>query len=130
MSTNVFNGVEGFSGFFEAFRGDSVSITFSRSGSNNNVTDSDEGFLVQSYTAQWGRPVQIDHVLNRTKPVILLGAGQGTLQVVGLVGTAEGMDQLLQSNEMCTPLTAVIRGAATFQNCDGQSGSAVSEDCV
>ena len=127
---NVFNGVEGFSGFFEAFRGENVSITFSRRTSGGTTTDVDQGFLAKQYDATWSRTVQIDYVLNRKKPVAMVGAGNGTLSITGLVGTAEGMQSILQSNELCTPLTAIIRGGATFSNCD-EDGTARSEgQCV
>lgn len=119
MGNKIFNGVEGFSGFFEAFSGDDVTISFARGNATPDTIDTDAGFLVQSYTAQWTRPVTIDHVLNRKKPVALLGVGQGALQIQGLVGTPEGLAKIMQANELCEPLTAIIRGAANFKSCEG-----------
>ena len=129
MATEIFNGVEGFSGFFQAFSGEQVTIQFARmspemadavaKGEASALGDEiDQGFLVQQYTAQWQRPVSIERVLNRTKPVAMVGAGTGTLQVQGLMGTADGIESLLQSDEICTPLYAIIRGAASFTQCD------------
>ena len=128
MSNKIFNGVEGFSGFFEAFSGENVTISFARGNATTDTIDTDAGFLVQSYNAQWTRPVSIDHVLNRKKPVALIGVGQGSLQIQGLVGTPDGLSKIMQANELCEPLTAIIRGAANFKACEGVgtgSGSCV-----
>lgn len=122
----IFQGVEGFSGFYQAFSGGQVTIAFQRvetdsQGSSTSTEKTiDQGFLVQQYTAQWQRQVSIERVLNRDKPVAMIGAGVGTLQIQGLMGTAEGMKSLLQSNEFCKPLTAVIKGAATLTQCDAK----------
>ena len=133
VSTQIFQGVEGFSGFFQAFSGEQVTISFARRDYSSYGEDGegigdktmqegglDEGFLVQQYTAQWQRPVSIERVLNRTKPVAMVGAGTGTLNVQGLMGSADGMESLLQSDEVCEPLTAIIRGAASFSECDDE----------
>ncbi len=129
-NTNIFNGVEGFSGFFEAFHGENVSITFARTNSAGSTTDVDQGFLARQYDATWQRAVSIDYVLNRTKPVAMVGAGNGTLSIVGLVGTAEGMQAILSSNELCTPLTAIIRGGATFTDCNNEGSSVANGQCI
>jgi hypothetical protein len=126
-NVNIFNGVEGFSGFFQAFRGENVSITFQRG--NSSAGNVDEGFLAKSYQATWGRAARIDYVLNRTKPVAMLGAGQGTLSITGLVGTARGMQSILESNEQCTPLIATIRGGSTFMDCKNNTSTTTGQ-CV
>lgn len=132
MSQEIFNGVTGFSGFYNAFSGENVQITFARASANSdsidiaNGSNLDEGFLVQQYTAQWQRPLAMERVLNRTKPVAMMGSGQGTLQLTGLVGTRDGITSLLQADELCEPLVCIIRGAASFTDCNNketQSGN-------
>lgn len=138
MATEIFNGVTGFNGFFQAFSGEQVTIEFARlsskeadqvaAGEMSVLGDEiSEGFLVQQYTAQWQRPVSIERVLNRPKPVAMLGAGTGTLQVQGLMGTADGIKELLQGDEICKPLCAVIHGAASFTECDDEGSKEKSD---
>lgn len=134
MSKEIFNGVSGFSGFYNAFSGDKVQITFVRANANgegtSNLTESelDQGFLVQTYRATWARNVAMERVLNRQKPVAMISAGSGTLQITGLVGTKAGITSLLQANEQCSPLVAIIRGAANFSNCDTGASQSTSDE--
>lgn len=121
MGTPVFDGVDGFSGFFKSFDGENVSITFKRKGVEDDL---DSGFLADGYSATWRRGVMIQRLLNKKKPVAQLGPGDGTLSLTGLLGTSEGVKKFLTGDDVCEPLTVVITGNSSFKDCDGKSGSA------
>ena len=119
MGTPVFDGVDGFSGFFKSFDGENVSITFKRKGVEEDL---DSGFLAQSYTATWQRGVLIQRLLNKKKPAVMLGSGDGTLRMAGLLGTTEGVKKFLTGDDVCEPLTVIITGNNSFKECGEDGG--------
>lgn len=159
---DVFNGVSGFSGFFKpSTDGLDTAITFVRGNAttaseeaNNWVKSisktvlgeaSDEsipknindGFLAQSYSIQWGRGVTMQRVLNKNKPIAMVGVGSGQLGVTGMLGTFEGFKSLLglddkvQSTEdLCNPLNAIIACGNGFIACDKNNKQIAAKESV
>lgn len=114
---NVFNGVTGFSGFYKAYDGLMTSIAFQRAGTKQVL---DASFLVQTVNINWGRSINLQRVLNNTKPIAMVGVGNGTLSLGGMVGTYGAFARLVEDDNKensCHPLSAVIASGTGFVGC-------------
>ena len=146
---DVFNGVSGFSGFYKPsgddidtaikfVRGNKATVekdakSFLKTASKIVLKDEeneslkgniDDGFLAQSYQIQWGRGVTMQRVLNKNKPIAMVGVGSGQLSITGLLGTYEGFKALLgiddkatTTEDLCNPLNAIIACGNGFIAC-------------
>lgn len=159
---DVFNGVSGFSGFYKPntdgldtairfVRGNSASIsktankwakdigkvTLGNKEGEKAEGNIDDGFLAQSYQVQWGRGVTMQRVLNKNKPIAMVGVGSGNLSITGLLGTYEGFKKLLgldsdetNTEDLCNPLNALIACGNGFNACadDGETSVTVKAE--
>ena len=154
---DVFNGVSGFSGFYKPnsdgidtaikfVRGNKAAVekdanSFLKTASNivlqNKENESlegniDDGFLAQSYQIQWGRGVTMQRVLNKNKPIAMVGVGSGQLSITGLLGTYEGFKALLgigdkatTTEDLCNPLNAIIACGNGFIACSNEDNKQI-----
>lgn len=114
---NIFNGVTGFSGFYKAYDGLLTAIAFQRAGSMKLL---DASFLVQSLQVTWNRSIQLQRVLNNTKPIAMIGVGNGSLTLRGMIGTYGAFAGLVEDDSkenVCYPLSAVIASGTGFIGC-------------
>lgn len=114
---NIFNGVTGFSGFYKAYDGNLTAIAFQRAGSMQLL---DASFLVQSISITWNRSIQLQRVLNNTKPIAMVGVGNGSLTLQGMIGTYGAFAALVEDDSkenVCKPLSAVIASGTGFVGC-------------
>jgi hypothetical protein len=125
----IFSGSTGYAGFYgPSASGNNVVVTISRSNgtSKKNVVDPNNGFLADTYQIQWGRTVQIKRVFNNNKPVAIVGFGQGTVTLRGLIGTAAGFEDIVGGNstagnkDLCLPLLITIDGSGAYNKCTGE----------
>ena len=119
---NIFNGVKGFSGFYKAYDGLLTAIAFQRA---NSMELLDSSFLVESLQVNWNRSIQLNRVLNNTKPVAMVGIGNGSLTISGMIGTYVAFAGLIEDDSkenICYPLSAVIASGTGFVGCtnDGE----------
>ena len=124
--SNFFTPQPGFSGYFGPTFGQQGYIKFTRMNSVKEQNEKDltnisgDMFLCDSYTINWGRPVNIKHFLNTPKPAAIVGYGNGTLTVSGLFGSLAGFQKLTGTDgneDLCNPLAALIRGASGMIQC-------------
>lgn len=116
-TTNIFNGATKVSGYFEGFSGGRALIYMARGdfskGINSAVDKNNElnkGFLVESYTIGFRRGIQPRRFLNDTGIYYNVGFGTGTIDLRGIVGKKEALDNILlaDGNDICNPLTIVV----------------------
>ena len=80
------------------------------------------GFLVDRYVISWSRSVTTKRMFNMSGRLAIVGAGNGTLQLTGLVGAADEFEQLIQktsSQDICaTPVCTILanNGFGVCQN--------------
>lgn len=144
---SIFTATPGYAGYFGPVTGNAAMISFGRGGTPGNRTGStgttiDDGFLCDSYTIDWSRPTQSKRFLNNPKPVAIVGYGNGTLAIRGLVGTYNGFEKFLGYNgnnrtstqdDICNPLYCLIKSSNSYVKCNnggtGANASGVDWDC-
>lgn len=132
---NIFNGTNKFAGYYEAFNGEKATVKIKRANSTSEESI-DNGFLVNVYSIGATRGVVINRFMNLDGAVAQVGTLNGTLQLQGLIGTAEGFKQLLGgstggSNDVCNQLVITISAAGGYTKCDGNGNSTkVNEDAT
>jgi hypothetical protein len=131
-NSGIFSSAEGYAGYFgPPSKGGSTIITIARGGVNNDITASvNSGFLADSYQCNWGRSVTIKRVFNNAKPIAIVGFGQGTITLRGLIGTTEGFKALVgaDGNDVCSPLTITLKAACSFTECADNGGVSAKHD--
>ena len=150
-TTTLFNGATNYHGFIESWSGGEATITVARATGNsdqaiqnaiktalNSESDDNkvtEGFYVQQYQLGFQRTVQNQYFMNIKGAVAILGRGQGTLSLSGLVGKADQFLKLFGANkdgssgqsadgsfarDFCNPLVIVIKGGTQLKSCGSQ----------
>ena len=114
---NIFNAEGGgtISGVFGA-DGDDDTIVFSSVGS-----DALDGFIIESYTLQWSRPIQYRRAFNKKGNIVNLGKGTGSLVLQGLVGPTDEFEALMKAtsgDDVCKTANCVISTGGGYSSCD------------
>ena len=90
------------------------------------------GFLVDRYIINWARSVTTKRMFNMSGRLAIVGAGNGTLTLTGLVGAADEYEQLIKktsSQDVCASPVCTILANNGFGVC--QNGESVkSNDAV
>ena len=90
------------------------------------------GFLVDQYQIGWARSVMTKRMFNMSGRLAIVGSGNGTLTLSGLVGAADEFEQLIQktsSQDVCASPVCTILANNGFGVC--QNGESVkSNDAV
>jgi hypothetical protein len=136
----VFSGNAGYAGFYgPSATGTDVTMTIARASkakTNQNQNQNDlanSGFLADTYNIQWGRAVNVRRVFNNNKPIAVVGFGQGTITLQGLLGTYAGFKTIIGGDEydstegnkdLCDPLIITIAGSGAYNAC--QNGNVVA----
>lgn len=116
---DIFTGSTGYAGFYGPVTGD-LELTIARANNKNASVTANTGFLADGYNIAWGRSVQIKRVFNNDKPIAIVGYGQGTVTISGLIGSKEGFEAIVgDSEDVCNPLTITIKSASGFSECTG-----------
>lgn len=128
----IFSGNSGYAGFYgPSTTGNNVSVMISRAsgrGGNTNAL-ANEGFLADTYNIQWGRSVSIRRVFNNSKPIAIVGYGQGTVTLRGLIGTVQGFQNIVgaspndENADICDPLLITIENDAAYNKCTNNTVS-------
>ena len=127
--SDIFNKSNGYAGFYGPVSGD-LELTIARANNNTNVT-ANTGFLADGYNIAWGRSVQIKRVFNNDMPIAIVGYGQGTVTIQGLIGSKEGFESIVGGAEdVCNPLTISIKSASGFSSCTGSQAKAQNVNIV
>ena len=144
-SYKVFSGAPNYAGYIESWKGGRASIRVARadantqealaaavteawSGADKSAKDVNKGFMVNSYQVSFQRTVQNQYFLNIEDAVAILGRGQGTVTLTGLVGSAEDFATLLGASktggttgtitdDFCKPLIIMISGTTQVNDC-------------
>lgn len=131
----VFSGNTGYSGFYGPnASGNDVSLTIARASDSENGIEAlaNTGFLADSYGIQWGRSVNIRRVFNNNKPIAVVGFGQGSITLQGLIGSFEGFKTITGGSsgsssdgnkDLCDPLIITIKGSGSYNECKGNAVS-------
>ena len=123
----IFSGSPGYAGFYGPNpTGTDVTLMIARASNANYSKDAlaNQGFLADTYQIQWGRSINVRRVFNNNKPIAVVGFGQGTITLQGLLGTYEGFENIVGANDtsanedLCDPLTITISGASTYNACE------------
>lgn len=141
-SYKVFSGAPNYAGYIESWKGGRASIRVARADSNTkdaiaaavtkvwkgedkNAKDVNKGFMVNQYQVSFQRTVQNQYFLNIEDAVAILGRGQGTVTLTGLVGSAEDFATLIgasktggtTTDDFCKPLIIMISGTTQVNDC-------------
>lgn len=149
MATNIFNGAPGIAGYIQSFDGGRALITIKRqfdaNGKENtspgDIASAEEGFLVQQYQVQFQRGTQLQRFLNMKEAIAIVGAGQGTVSLTGMVGKLSAFEKLLAGNvssgtpaaqmkgthDVCNPVMITIKDANGYRACK-KSGELTGTD--
>lgn len=137
--SKVFNSTNTYAGFYQTYSGNDAAITISRSNGGSSVTADaleGEGFMVSRYAIKFQRNVSIQRFLNMNSVVGIIGAGNGAMQLDGLVGKLESFQRLLMGSnsdveDICNQLTIEIKDNSSLVKCsDGkQVGSTGTIKC-
>jgi hypothetical protein len=134
--SKVFNSTNQYAGFYQTFSGGDVAITIGRASGGSTRADSEagEGFMVSQYAISFNRAVSTQRFLNMKEVVAILGAGQGTIQLSGLVGKLEAFQKLLMGSnndkeDICNQLVVTITDASTMEKCSGGTPKAGTIRC-
>lgn len=130
----VFSGNAGYAGFYgPSATGNDVTLTIARASKKSDGKNAlaNSGFLADAYNIQWGRAVDVRRVFNNNKPIAVVGFGQGTITLQGLLGTYAGFKTIIGGDatgstdgnkDLCDPLTIEIKGSGAYNSCDGKGG--------
>ena len=123
----------GGSGSIEAIFGISSGSTVTFSNLGGAADESLKlGFLVDQYQIGWARSVMTKRMFNMNGRLAIVGAGNGTMTLSGLVGAADEFEQLIQktsSQDVCASPVCTILANHGFGVC--QNGESVrSNDAV
>ena len=114
---NIFNTEGGgtISGVFGA-DGDDDTIVFSSIGE-----DTLDGFIIESYTLNWQRPIAYRRAFNKKGNIVNLGKGTGSLTLQGLVGPTDEFEALMKAtsgNSVCKTANCVISTGGGYSTCN------------
>lgn len=123
----------GGSGSIEAIFGISSGSTVTFSNLGGAADESLKlGFLVDQYQIGWSRSVMTKRMFNMNGRLAIVGAGNGSMTLSGLVGAADEFEQLIQktsSQDACASPVCTILANNGFGVC--QNGESVkSNDAV
>ena len=115
---NIFNQEGGgtISGVFGADNDDDT-IVFS-TGAGDTPLD---GFIIESYSISWQRPIEYRRAFNRKGNIANLGKGTGSMTLTGLVGPADEFEALMEAtsgNDVCKSANCVISTGGGYSSCD------------
>lgn len=124
---NIFDTADGgtISGVFGADN-DEDSIVFSSVGSSDL-----DGFIINSYTVSWSRPVGYMRAYNKKGTIVQFGKGSGSLSLQGLVGPTEEFEALLQATSgtnVCKNANCTITVGGGYTACNTNGESTTSSD--
>lgn len=128
----IFNSTNQYAGYYQTFSGGDTAITIKRATGGEEVdAKGGDGFMVSQYQVQFARNVNIQRFLNMEQAVAIVGAGQGTMQLTGLVGTLDAFQRLLLGSDntkedVCNQLTIEIKDASSFNKCVDNNGTSQS----
>lgn len=116
---NIFDSAAGgtISGVFGGADSDDTIVFSSINGTDSAL----DGFVIESYSLNWGRAVSYRRAYNKKGNVVVLGKGAGTLTLTGLVGPADEFEQLLEAtsgNDVCKNANCVIKTGGGYSTCD------------
>lgn len=125
---SIFTSTPGYAGYYGPITGMGAVISFGRGRpSDGTGTSLDNGFLCDQYTINWARPANAKRFLNVKNPVAIVGYGNGTLTLTGLVGTYDGFQKLIggsgSDNDVCSPLYCLIQASNHYKSCDSDVSS-------
>lgn len=132
----VFSGNAGYAGFYgPSATGNDVTLTIARASQEGDGKNAlaNNGFLADTYSIQWGRAVNVRRVFNNNKPIAVVGFGQGTITLQGLIGTYEGFKTIIGGDasgstegnkDLCDPLTITVKGSGSYNACQADGGIA------
>lgn len=123
----------GGSGSIEAIFGISSGSTVTFSNLGGAADESLKlGFLVEQYQIRWSRSVMTKRMFNMNGRLAIVGAGNGSMTLSGLVGAADEFEQLIQktsSQDVCASPVCTILANNGFGVC--QNGESIkSNDAV
>ena len=155
MATNIFNGAPGIAGYIQSFDGGRALITIKRQNDTNTTgqtASAEEGFLVQQYQVQFQRGTQLQRFLNMKEAIAIVGAGQGTVTLTGLVGKLSAFEKLLAGSvqtgntnvngdvkmvgvhDVCNPVMITIKDANGYKSCKdpltGKDGEIICKNAI
>lgn len=120
--SDIFGKSTGYAGFYGPEDSGDLELMIARGESGGTNVIANEGFLADGYTIDWGRAVSIKRVFNNDKPIAIVGHGQGTVNIQGLIGTKEGFEAIVGTSgstkqDLCTPLTITIKSGSPYNSC-------------
>ena len=89
-----------------------------------NQNSADTALLMDSCTVAFNRGVQRRYFLNQAGGAYLVGVGNGTLQVSGLLGSAESFGKLFGGDDICKNKRNVKLVLSGMKQCDATTTKA------
>lgn len=138
----VFNSGNNIAGYFQTYKGGKAAISVFRKSKGGSGDSVGSGFMVSQYNVAFQRAVALQRFLNLKDSVAIVGAGNGTIQLTGLVGKLEDFNELLgdsgdMSKDICDPLYVRITDSSSFAACEGtgadsanSSGDIICGNCI
>lgn len=131
---NILGCSAGISAVYSPGSGDTPLVNISVSNDANSdggQVDTQNGFIVQGYRAEFSRPLSFTRALNMPGQVAVLGFGSGTLELTGLVGEASAFKALTNASpEQCQFLYITINSGSGTQVCHYKDGVATETKAI
>lgn len=79
------------------------------------------GFMIDTYSINWSRPAIMKRMFNMSGRLAIVGAGNGVLQLSGLVGAADLFEKLISNTggtNVCNMPVCTIDASSGFARCE------------